>query len=293
VPRGIDHLVLAVRDLESARDTYRRLGFTLTPEARHPFGTRNSLVQLDGQFLELVAIGDAANIPEASASVFSFAAFNRDFLARREGLSMLVLRSDDTFVTHAELATAGLRTYDPVPFERVARGPDGSERKVAFTMDFVSDPRIEDAAFFTCQHHHPENFWRAEFQRHANGARGVESVIMVADDPASYGAFLVAFSGAEAHLTTPDGVFIDTGRGRVELLTPAAASAVLGGSVEGGAPRFIAYRIGTDDLAKAATALRAGGIGVAERGRFLIVPAQEALGVAVIFSEWPLPARSL
>jgi catechol 2,3-dioxygenase-like lactoylglutathione lyase family enzyme len=285
LPRGIDHLVLAVRDLDKARETYQRLGFTLTPEARHPFGTKNSLVQLDDQFLELVAIGEAEAIPPATESFFSFAASNRDFLARREGLSMLVVRSDDTFVTHAELATAGLRTYDPVPFERIARGPDGSERKVAFTMDFVSDPRMTDAAFFTCEHHYPANFWRPEFQRHANGARSVESVIMVTDDHAAYGAFLVAFSGAEAHLTTPDGVFIDTGKGRIELLTPAAASAVLGGRIEGGGPRFIGYRIGTDDLAKAATALRAGGIGVAERGRFLVVPAPEALGVAVIFSE--------
>jgi hypothetical protein len=285
VPRGIDHLVLAVGDLDKARDTYARMGFTLTPAARHPFGTKNSLVQLDDQFLELVAIGDAAAIPEPTASFFSFAAFNRDFLARREGLSMLVLRSDDTFVTHAELATAGLRTYDPVPFERIARGPDGSERKVAFTMDFTSDPRIADAGFFTCQHHYPENFWRPEFQRHDNGARSVQSVIMVADDPVAYGAFLVGFAGVDAPAITPEGLLIDTGQGRIELLTPTAASAVLGGRVEGGAPRFVACRIGTDDLAKAATAFRAAGIGVAERGRFLVVPAPEAFGVSILFSE--------
>jgi len=293
VPRGIDHLVLAVRDLHQARETYARLGFTLTPEAQHPFGTRNSLVQLADQFLELVAIGDAAAIPPPTASFFSFAAFNRDFLERREGLSMLVLRSSDTNLSHAGFATAGLRTYDPVPFERVARGPDGAERKVAFTMDFVSDPRIGDAAFFTCQHYYPENFWRAEFQRHENGARNVESVIMVADDPQAYGGFLIAFSGAEAHLTTPDGVFLDTGAGRIELLTPAAASATLGGRIEGGAPRFIAYRIGTEDLGRAAAALRSGGIASADRGRAIIVPPQEALGVAVIFSESSFPPRSL
>ena len=161
MPRGIDHLVLAVRDLDQARDTYRRLGFTLTTEAHHPFGTKNSLVQLADQFLELVAIGDAAAIPPPTAAFFSFAAFNRDFLQKREGLSMLVLRSSDTNLSHARFATAGLRTYDPVPFERIARGPDGAERKVAFTMDFVSDPDIAEAAFFTCQHHYPENFWRA------------------------------------------------------------------------------------------------------------------------------------
>jgi hypothetical protein len=293
VPRGIDHLVLAVRHLDRARDTYRRLGFTLTPEAWHPFGTKNSLVQFDDQFLELVAVGDAAVIPRATESFFSFAAFNRDFLVEREGLSMLVLRSHDTNVTHAELATAGLRTYDPVPFERTARGPDGSERKVAFTMDFVSDPRIADAGFFTCQHHHPENFWRTEFQRHANGARRIESVIMVADDPAAYGAFLAGFAGVDEPVATPEGLLVETGAGRIEVLTPAAASAVLGGRIEGGNPRFVAYRIGTEDLARAAAAIRAGGIGLAERGRLLVVPAPEAFGASVLFSESPLPPRSL
>ena len=49
--RAIDHLVLCVRDLEAARAIYRRLGFTLTPPARHPWGTGNSLVQLQGNFL--------------------------------------------------------------------------------------------------------------------------------------------------------------------------------------------------------------------------------------------------
>ena len=43
MPRGIDHLVIAVRDLDAARATYQRLGFTLTPEARHPFGNCDHL----------------------------------------------------------------------------------------------------------------------------------------------------------------------------------------------------------------------------------------------------------
>lgn len=34
--RGIDHLVLCVRDLEAARRRYADLGFTTTPPARHP-----------------------------------------------------------------------------------------------------------------------------------------------------------------------------------------------------------------------------------------------------------------
>ena len=54
--RGIDHLVLDVRDLDSARETYSRFGFTTTPRAIHPFGTGNSLVQLQNNFLELLTV---------------------------------------------------------------------------------------------------------------------------------------------------------------------------------------------------------------------------------------------
>ena len=113
MPRGIDHLVIAVRDLDAARAAYRRLGFTLTPEARHPFGTKNSLVQLDGAFLELVAIADPALIPEPTAQRFSFAAFNRDFLSRRAGLSMLVLKRS---MTPSRTTNINVRKYSPLTF---------------------------------------------------------------------------------------------------------------------------------------------------------------------------------
>ena len=54
--RGIDHLVLVTEDLDEASAFYRTLGFTTTPRAVHPFGTGNALVQLQGNFIELVGI---------------------------------------------------------------------------------------------------------------------------------------------------------------------------------------------------------------------------------------------
>ena len=90
--RGVDHIVLAVQDLDAARDFYSSLGFTLTPTAYHPFGTKNALIQLDDCFLELLAVDDESKIRETDEEMFSFAGFNRDFLKRRQGASMLVLR---------------------------------------------------------------------------------------------------------------------------------------------------------------------------------------------------------
>src|SRR5882724_9697820 len=102
--RPLDHLVLCVRDLAAAQASYARLGFTLTPRALHPFGTANSLVQLQGNFLELLAVADRSLIKPAGEGEFAFAAFNERFLAKREGMSMLVFASDDARRDRREFA---------------------------------------------------------------------------------------------------------------------------------------------------------------------------------------------
>src|SRR5262245_37222870 len=57
--RAIDHVVLAVTDLDRAAETYQGLGFTLTPRARHEdrMGTSNRLAQFAAQnFIELLEV---------------------------------------------------------------------------------------------------------------------------------------------------------------------------------------------------------------------------------------------
>ena len=66
------------------------MGFTVTPRAEHPFGTANHLVQLQGNFLELLGIASPTRIPDERAGAFNFADFNRRFLDVAEGMSMLV-----------------------------------------------------------------------------------------------------------------------------------------------------------------------------------------------------------
>ena len=91
--RGLDHIVHAVRDLDAAAGLYRRLGFEVGSRNRHPraWGTQNHIVQLPGTFIELLTVADPTGIAPHAPRFFSFGAFNRDFLARGEGLAMLVL----------------------------------------------------------------------------------------------------------------------------------------------------------------------------------------------------------
>lgn len=234
--RGLDHLVVAVRDLDAAAAAWEALGFTVTPEARHSWGTANRLVQLDGFFVELLGVADEALITEADSDVFSFGAFNRDFLKKRQGASMLVLESPDPEADRAAYLEHELKLYEPFWFERKATFPDGTTGKVAFDLTFVGDPLAPEIGFFTCHNRYPETFWRKSFQSHGNGAFGVESVTIVAADPSDHHEFLGGFSGQREMRATSLGLELATPRGRILVLTPGAYSELYGSSAAGDLP---------------------------------------------------------
>lgn len=285
--RGIDHLVLAVRDLEAARRTYMRLGFTLTPRAEHPFGTGNSLVQLQGNFLEILTVVDPAKITPPTADTFSFGAFNRDFLRRREGMSMLVFESGDAEADRADFAKAGLRGYQPFRFERKARLPDGGEAVVAFSLAFASDPRIPDAAFFVCQQHAPQYFWKPEYQLHANGAVAVVETTMVAADPAALADFYAGLQGREAVSVKDGALEVTTARGRITVLPPDQAADRFPGLPLKGAPEsphFVGYQVSVRDLDGLRMRFDASDVGYRPVGRAVQLTPDIGYGACIEFS---------
>ncbi|OYW98729.1 MAG: hypothetical protein B7Z14_14015, partial [Bosea sp. 32-68-6] len=117
-PRGLDHLVIGVRDLDAAGAFYEKLGFTVGARNRHPWGTENRIVQFPGAFLELITIGDAGAIPSPAPRQFSFGHFVREALERGEGLSMLVLESQDAKADATAFHSAGIGDFEPFFFER-------------------------------------------------------------------------------------------------------------------------------------------------------------------------------
>src|SRR6476661_5238370 len=90
MPRGLDHVVHAVRDLEAAAELYRRLGFTVGARNQHSWGTHNHLVQLPGFFLELLTVVEPEKLGCDGFSKL-FGRFNQTFLSNQEGLSLLLL----------------------------------------------------------------------------------------------------------------------------------------------------------------------------------------------------------
>lgn len=250
--RGLDHLVVAVKDLDAAGKAWSDLGFTVTPVNRHAWGTANRLVQLDGFFVELLTVAEPEKIPEATETAFSFGAFNRDFLAKREGASMLVLDSTGPDADRAAFEKAGLRLFEPFSFERVANLADGSTAKVGFDLTFAADPLSPGIGYFTCFNRFPENFWKADFQRHENGAQGPASVCLVAADPSDHHEFLGGFTGQREMRATSLGLELKTARGTIQVLTPTGFEAQAGhqamAALKGDLPQIAALEIACKGL---------------------------------------------
>ena len=220
--RGLDHIVHAVRDLDAAGERYRALGFTVGARNRHPWGTHNRIVQFPGVFIELLTVGEPELIPPPRARSLSFGAFTRDFLARGEGLSMLVLEGKGAAADAAAFRAAGIGDFDVFDFEREGKRPDGAAVKVAFSLAFAADPQAPDTGFFTCQQHYPENFWNPAFQSHPNTVLGIAGVVFVAENPADHHVFFKAFAGVSDLTSTSSGITIETPRGEIQIMDPAA-----------------------------------------------------------------------
>jgi len=288
-PRGIDHLVLPIRDLDAAGAHYGAMGFQVGGRNRHPWGTENRIIQLPGAFLELIALGEAIrDIPPGGDDLSAprFLRFIRRFLRDHgDGFAMLVLESTDAEADRAALDAVGIGGLEPFFFERTAERPDGSRVRVAFTLAFAESPAITDAGFFVCQQHEPQNFWNPAFQAHPNGATALGGVVMLAQDVRVPLGFLEAFSGARAACAGERNIAIVTPRGTIEAMTPACFSDVIGleaGAGEGA--RLSAFKIFAPVEAMAAR-LEAANIAFVRHKKHLAVAAADNFGAALVFEE--------
>ena len=287
MPHGLDHVVHAVRNVDAAADFYVRAGFMVGGRNRHPWGTHNRIVQLKNCYIEILEVAEPEKIMPHGPRFFSFGAFNQDFLARREGFSMLLLNSRDAAADARSFEASGIGAFDVFDFSREGKRPDGSTVKLAFSLAFAAEPNSPDLRFAVCQHHYPQNFWNPAFQTHTNGAQRVSGVAMIANHPARHGDFLKAYTGARKVTSNAAGISVHTENGDIEILEPSASRNGLGipVKVDGEAITLNAMRFAVADLAATDALHRQNGVTVRRQGDRLVVPADEAFGATLIFEQ--------
>jgi len=291
MPRGLDHIVHAVRNLDASADLYGRLGFTVGARNRHPWGTHNHIVQFPGCFIELLTLAEPDKLGSDGFSTL-FGAYNRDFLQRGEGLSVLILESRDAHADESEFREAGILTAPAMRFEREGKRPDGASVKVAFSLTFANDETSPNIRFATCQQHYPENFWNPAFQRHANGVTGIIGVVVVAEQPKHHAHFFERFAGGPV-IASDGGFAIKTPRGTIDMLMPAAFTRRFGvkaPDVSPG-PRLAALRFATDNMSALEAMPEQAGIAGVFAGNPTVVGSGDAMGAVLIFEAAAREAR--
>ncbi len=154
---GLDHIPLAVADLEGATQRYRRLGFALKPGRPHENGIRNQHVKFpDGTEIELIS---------APAARDSLTAAYRRHLAAGDGPAFVAF-------------------YAPA-IDPLARRLDAAGKPYHRDGGHLTFPQPDELRyiFFGPRNHSPTD--RPEHFRHQNGAEALIGVWLAGDDLAS------------------------------------------------------------------------------------------------------------
>lgn len=269
--QGIDHVVVLVRDLDKARESYARMGFTPTPRGFHTIGSQNHCLMFGRDYVELLAV------PRPHPATQYYA----DFLAKGEGLGAIALGTDDTNGLHASLAADGIAADAPLDFSRPVQGL-GEARFRIVQLPPTASPGCR---MFACQHFTRDVVWRPENQRHANGAAEIAAIAVVAEDVQAAAADYGRLVGMRPQ-KIEEGLLVQTGSAPIAL----ASRWKLGHRLHGvglpprARPLVAALFVRVGNRAHAATVLRRNGLKpVALRDGSFAVSADDAHGVAIVF----------
>jgi len=209
---GIDHAVVAVRDLDKAAENWKRLGFTVSPRGTHSakMGSGNYTIMLDPDYLELlgVLVETEHNAP------------TRAFLEKHgEGIERVAFTAADSAAGAEEIRARGYEPLGPTDFERPVTMPDGSLSAAKFRV--FQWPIAEAPGglrIFACQHKTRETVWIPELMKHANGAKRLEQALVVSPEPAKDAAHLARMIDREVKAEPDGAVAVPSGSDRADFV---------------------------------------------------------------------------
>ncbi len=262
----LDHVIIAVRNLDEAAATYRRLGFTLTPRGLHEGrGTGNHCIMFKDSYIELMGIVDETGAKGRLAERVA---------AQGEGGMGIAYGADDADTAVAALRAAGIAAEDPNDLSRPL-DLDSKHEIVKFRNVMMPGLTLPNVIQFVCTHLTPElTRARHEWQLHPNSATGVSGIIIAAGDTAKYETEAKALYGEglrNASITIQP-------RTKIE----ACYGTALKGAPDSG---IVALSIDVNEPDAAAAMLSMAKVPHQETRSSVIVPAASAHGIVIEFAE--------
>ena len=276
---GIDHVILAVRDLEGARENWLRLGFTPTPRGRHiGQGTGNYCIMFGPNYLELLGIVDPAEGAHRLAA----------FLEEREGPMGLAFAPAGTPEAVREaLLRRGCHPAEPRPLSRRIELPDGDAipRFSLLALPAEETPGLDS---FVCCHLTPELMRRPEWLVHANGTTRLSAIHVLVAETASLLPAYDRLLGMPQVTTTDAVAAVHVGAQRIVFSTPDDFLTMHPGfdlALDLRLPAIVSLEFAVDHLEQTAECLAGRGVAFGKmRDGSLAVDPSEANGAILIFS---------
>jgi Glyoxalase-like domain len=276
----IDHLLSYVSSLEAAAETYRRLGFTLTPVSDiTAMGIVNQLVTFrprtagTASFIELMAVSDAAKLPPPM----------QPLLSGFEGGKSMVLATSDAPATHKHLTALGYPFAPPVHVKREWKiAPDAS----VFPEFDVLLPLTTPLPFNACHYRDPDVYVRQAWLAHPNTARHLDALIAIVPTAEPLARAFEHVLGA-SFIKTGDGVFAGSpGHTRLELHDRASApSHLIQRGRNAARALYCGVRLLVDDIEVCRRCIVQSGLAHTIDGADVVVTADSCHGVALVFRQ--------
>jgi catechol 2,3-dioxygenase-like lactoylglutathione lyase family enzyme len=265
MPLTLDHLVIAVRDLDSATDAYAKLlGLAPSWYGSHPaYGTANVLFRLPETYIELLAPAAERTGVGLQPDVKSpwLQALRQRLDTAGEGLYAIALGTNDIDATVASAREHGLSVSDP------ARG-DGVDQITGARREWRNariDPEStrQILAFFIQHDSSPGALPLAQATDAQASVTGIDHVVLASSDLTDCARLWHETLGLDLRATVdrPEGrrlQFLRLGGSILELAGETAPAQPGARDLLWG----IAYRV--DDLARTVQRLRAGGVDVSD-----------------------------
>jgi catechol 2,3-dioxygenase-like lactoylglutathione lyase family enzyme len=275
---GLDHVGIAVRDLERAADLYRRFGFTLANRGYHTqpserrsgtperVGTGNYCMMLRHGYLELIGITDPAR----------YEGRLRDDLARYEGLHIVAFGCDDAKAAVAELRRNGAPAAKIRTLNRPIEERGGSGLAAFAIIELMAD--LPEAYFFAIQQLTPALLWQPHLLDHANGAQCLRRVTVCVDDPAELAARMGRLLGIAAQAPAPGSCLVPLGPDAIHLVDPAGLERRYPGVTPPLLPWVAGITLGVADPWRAGDAARDAGLSPRQTDGSVWLPPDQACG---------------
>ena len=288
--RRIDHCVLPVPDLDTARMRLASLGFTVAPDGLHPFGTENACVYFaDDTFLEPLAIAQRETAEAAALKGNVFVARDAAYRFRRgeNGFSALVMATDDAAADDRQFRENGMSAGRMLRFSRKAADASGKSGTASFKLAFAADLRAPDAFFFTCERVAAPAIDRSALQRHDNGVTGIAAIVMSESNPSDFQYFLQEVLNQRDVNAHSFGIELVAANGNVAAYTARGLKAWYGieSGCHGRGLRFRAFSVAVKNLDKTEKLLKKNKVACRRIAQRVVVDHAAGQGCVIAFEE--------